>query len=165
MGCEHPRDHGGLKIRLVVTSMNDSGPRNSPSGTILADSAVTVTGGGGTHQAGIMQRLHGRNLLLMAEVVSSWRNERKCIMKVNYVRLFALQEQPQCLCGIAGPDRSQSDLSLAQKPAFNELVVVPCVFQHLVAGRAQELLFAVKDFILSTREAVVVVYHQHFHCT
>jgi hypothetical protein len=84
-------------------------------------------------------------------------------MKVDHLRLLVPQEQSQRFRAIAGPDRSQSDPSLTQKPALDKLAVVPCVFQHLVAGRAQELPFALKDFILSAREGVVVVYHQHFH--
>jgi Cft2 family RNA processing exonuclease len=57
----------------------------------------------------------------------------------------------------------ESDFGLANKPAFYELVIATCVFQNLMSGRAQELFFALKDFIFSSREAVVIVHEQYLH--
>ena len=163
MDGKHRRNDGGVNMRFLIAAMNYSRPRHGPTRAIFANPALPMAGGRGTHQARVMQGLHNRDFLLLANAIRGGGNQGKRIMKVRDVGPFATQERSQVPRAVEGPDCLEADLDPVDDCALRDLVVVSRIFENLFSCKAQQFSFATKDFVFSARVTVPIVGEEQFH--
>jgi hypothetical protein len=126
----------------------------------LADIAIPQEDGVGTQEPEVVQRLHHGNAMFPGGVVHRRRNQRKGIVKVDYIRSKFFQQAGHALIGTPAPKGSQTNLQIAE--LRNPLIVVK-VLPDVMPVLSQQANLVSASYVFAAGLLIEVVDHQDFH--
>jgi hypothetical protein len=163
VGGDHTRHSTTRGKAVPITGVADGSPRNYSTETILAHAAITKKSPSGTKSTIVVKRLHDRHRQSRARMVRGWRDKRKCIMKMSYIRSLIPNKCFQFTTTIGCPNCSSKQACLVSNTLHRDLTIVALVQNDLMPCGCEQVALTLKDCILPSALLTRVVNQQYLH--